>query len=246
MTMPNNVLTVDEQKKRAAQYAIDDLFERGMIHSGMRMGLGTGSTTMPAVHRLAQLISEGKIKDIRAVPTSFQTIIACEELGIPVFSLNSREIGGHLDLSIDGADEIDPDCCLIKGGGAALLLEKIVAYNSEQFVIVADESKAVSSLGTGFPLPVEVVPEARVSVTAHLSRLGATAAIRQAVRKAGPVITDNGNLILDCLWDAAGGCNPREMETAINGIAGVAENGFFTGIRPSVYIAHADGSIEQR
>lgn len=244
--MPNDVLTVEDQKKRAACRAIDDLFERGILHSGMRMGLGTGSTAMPAVHRLAQLIGEGKLSDIRAVPTSFQTTIACEELGIPVFSLNAREIDGRLDLSIDGADEIDPDCCLIKGGGAALLLEKIVAYNSERFVIVADESKAVSSLGTAFPLPVEVVPEARVSVTRHLSRLGATASIRHAVRKAGPVITDNGNIILDCLWDASTGCNPREMEAAINGIAGVVENGFFTGIRPTVYIAHADGSVEQR
>ncbi len=244
--MPNKVLSVDEQKVLAARHAIDDLFEKGILHAGMRVGLGTGSTAMPAVHRLAQLINEGKLAGIRAVPTSFQTTIACEELGIPVFSLNAREIGGALDLSIDGADEIDPDNCLIKGGGAALLLEKIVAYNSEQFIVVADESKSVHSLGTVFPLPVEVIPEARLSVTAHLSRLGATAAIRHAVRKAGPVITDNGNIILDCLWDAKSGCNAREMEAAINSIAGVVENGFFTGIRPTVYIAHADGSVEQR
>lgn len=244
--MPNSILSVDEQKKLAARQAIDDLFRKGILHSGMRIGLGTGSTAMPAVYRLAQLIGEGKLSDIRAVSTSFQTTIACEELGIPVFSLNAREIGGNLDLSIDGADEIDPDNCLIKGGGAALLLEKIVAYNSERFVIVADESKAVSSLGTAFPLPVEVVPEARVSVTGHLSRLGATATIRHAVRKAGPIITDNGNIILDCLWEATSGCNARKMEAAINSIAGVVENGFFTGIRPSVYLAHANGSVEQR
>lgn len=244
--MPNNVLSVEDQKKQAARFAVNDLVEKGILRSGMRIGLGTGSTAMPAVHRIAELIGEGTLSGLLAVPTSFQTTIACEELGIPVYSLNSREIGGNLDLAIDGADEVDPDNNLIKGGGAALLLEKIVAYNSARFVIVADESKSVDGLGTKFPLPVEVVPEARVSATAHLSRLGATAAIRYAVKKAGPVITDNGNIILDCLWAPGTSCDPRALEEAINGIAGVVENGFFTKIRPAVYIAHADGSVEQR
>ena len=244
--MPNNVFSAEEQKKMAARFAVDDLVKKGILHSGMRIGLGTGSTAMPAVYRIAELIEEGTLSGMRAVPTSFQTTIACEERGIPVYSLNAREIGGSLDLAIDGADEIDPENNLIKGGGAALLLEKIVAYNSGRFVIVADESKAVNGLGTKFPLPVEVVPEARVSVTAHLSRLGATAIIRHAVKKAGPVITDNGNIILDCLWAPGSVCDPRELEQAINAIAGVVENGFFTVCRASVYIAHADGSVEQR
>jgi ribose 5-phosphate isomerase A len=248
--MTNNPVPQNEQKIKAARFAIDDLVKRGLIHSGMKIGLGTGSTAMPAVTRLAELIKDGTLFGIRAVATSFQTTIACEEHGIPVFSMNAREIGGKLDLAIDGADEISPDKSLIKGGGAALLLEKIVAYNAAKFVIVADESKAVDHLGTKFALPVEVIAEARVSVQAALAELGAKTTLRQGVRKAGPVITDNGNLILDCLWqplgDGTSPANPSELEENINRIVGVVENGFFTKNVPIVYVAHADGTVETR
>jgi ribose 5-phosphate isomerase A len=248
--MKSNPISQSEQKKLAAQFAIDDLVEKGLIFSGMKIGLGTGSTAMPAVTRLAEHIRAGRLSGIRAVATSFQTTIACEELGIPVFSMNAREIGGSLDLAIDGADEISPEKNLIKGGGAALLLEKIIAYNSKTFVIVADESKAVPSLGIRFPLPVEIIAEARVSAVAALSSLGATATLREGVRKAGPVITDNGNLIVDCLWpakkDGSSPIDPEEMERAIDDIVGVVENGFFTRNKPMVYIAHSDGSVEKR
>jgi ribose 5-phosphate isomerase A len=239
-----------DQKILAAKFAIDDLFARGLIKSGMKIGLGTGSTAMPAVARFAELLKGGRISGVRAVATSFQTTIACEELGIPVFSMNSREIGGSLDLAIDGADEITGARELIKGGGAALLLEKIVAYNAKAFVIVADESKAVDHLGTHFPLPVEVIPEARVSVVSRLAALGATVTLREGVRKAGPVVTDNGNLILDCLWkanaDGSSPVKPAELERAINAIVGVVENGFFTGNVPIVYVARADGTVDVR
>lgn len=248
--MTKEPVSLTEQKTLAARFAIDDLFAKGLIRSGMKIGLGTGSTAMPAVTRFAELLNEGKITGVRAVATSFQTTIACESLGIPVFSMNSKEIGGSLDLAIDGADAITPERCLIKGGGAALLLEKIVAYNAKVFVIVADESKAVAHLGTRFPLPVEVIPEARVSVISAIAALGATATLREGVRKAGPVITDNGNLILDCLWkvnaNGSSPVNPVELERKINGIVGVVENGFFTGNVPLVYIAHADGTVELR
>ncbi len=240
----------EEEKKRAAFSAIDDLIREGRIFSGMKIGLGTGSTAMPAVQRLAERIADGSVSGIRAVATSFQTSIACEKLGIPVFSMNAKEIGGRLDLAIDGADEISPQKHLIKGGGAALLREKIIAYNADIFVIVADSSKAVQMLGTGFPLPVEVVPEARVSAAASLAALGAKPVLREGVRKAGPVITDNGNLILDCLWpapaDGSAPFDPAEMESRINAIPGVAENGFFTRNPPAVYIAAADGSVQKR
>ena len=234
----------DEQKNAAARYAIDDLVNRGLIRSNMKIGLGTGSTAMPAVTHLAERIKDGTLTGIRAVATSFQTTIACEELGIPVFSMNAREIGGKLDLAIDGADEISPAKHLIKGGGAALLLEKIVAYNAEVFVIVADESKAVDGLGTRFALPVEVIAEARTSVIAALTALGARVTLREGVRKAGPVITDNGNLIVDCLWQST--VDSARLEDAIDGIVGVVENGFFTKNVPVVYVAHADGSVERR
>lgn len=244
-----NKLSQSEQKVLVATTAIDRLFEKGLIFSGMKIGLGTGSTAMPAVKRLAELIDEGKIKDIKAVATSFQTTLACEELKIPVFSLSSSEIGGKLDLAIDGADEISAENHLIKGGGAAHLKEKLVEYNAEKLVIIADESKVVEDLGTVFPLPVEVIPEARLSVMQALEVLGANCKIREGVKKAGPVVTDNGNLIIDCLWDKVDGkspVNPMLLEDEINKIVGVVENGFFTKKMPIVFIGKADGSVEER
>ena len=158
--------------------------------------------------------------------------------------MNAKEIGGHLDLAIDGADEINPKKQLIKGGGAALLLEKIVAYNADNFVIVADESKDVPSIGTCFSLPVEIIAEARISVIRTLEKLGATCTLRQGVKKAGPVITDNGNLILDLLWKTVP--NAAEMEDKINNSVGVVENGFFCKNIPTVFIAHSNGTVSER
>ena len=124
----------NEQKILVANTAIDTLIKEGKIFSGMKIGLGTGSTAMPAVKRLAEHLEKGTIKDVKAVVTSFQTANACQEWGIPVYSLNDKIIDGQLDLAIDGADEVDPDCNCIKGGGAALLQEKMVEYNSKIFV----------------------------------------------------------------------------------------------------------------
>jgi ribose 5-phosphate isomerase A len=215
-----------------------------LVKSGMRLGLGTGSTAVHTVRRVGALLQEGKLRDIKAVPTSFQTIIECEKMGIPLYTLNSREIGGQLDLTIDGADEVDTRNYCTKGGGAALLLEKIIAYASLSYALVIDESKAVEHLGLGFPVPVEVIPEARLVVSRALEKLGAEPALREAVRKAGPVITDKGNLILDTRFKSP--VDPAVMETEINRIAGVVENGFFTRIRPVVFIARRDGAIEER
>lgn len=238
------MLSQNEQKILAAKTAVDTLIEQGEIFSGMKIGLGTGSTAMPAVRRLSERIADGTLKDIKATATSFQTTLACEELGIPVYTLNDRAISGSLDLAIDGADEITPENNLIKGGGAALLREKIVEYNARTLVIVADESKAVEHMGTKFPLPVEIIPEARVSVTRALEKLGAKCVLREGVRKAGPVITDNGNMILDCTWEKP--VDPAKMEDEIDSITGVVECGFFTKNRPQVFIARADGSVEHR
>lgn len=241
-------ISINEQKIRVARTAIDALVAEGLIASGTKIGLGTGSTAMPAVQRLGELVQEGALQYIKAVPTSFQTRLACIELHIPVYSLNDREINGFLDICIDGADEISPEHHLIKGGGAALLLEKIVAYNSEMMVIIADESKWVPNLGTRFPLPIEIIPEARTSIIRVLSKMGATCTLREGVRKAGPVVTDNGNWILDCLWEAnAKGASPIRaniMEHEINSIVGVVENGFFTKLRPRVYLGQSDGKVK--
>lgn len=226
-------MTQSEQKELVASTAVDTLINEGKIFSGIKIGLGTGSTAIPAVKHLAKRINDGTLKDIKAVVTSFGTQNLCEELNIPVYSMNDKVIGGHLDLAIDGADEVDPDNNVIKGGGAALLREKIVAYNSTLFVVVADSTKIVDSLGTKFPLPVEIVGEARVPVEKALNSIGAECVLREGVRKCGPVITDNGNQILDILWKSP--VNPAEMEDKINSIVGVVENGFFTKNKPVVF-----------
>lgn len=239
-----NQLTQNEQKVVAARTAVETLVEKGLIFSGMKIGLGTGSTALPAVKRLAEFIEDGTLKDIKAVATSFQTENACVDWNIPVYSFKDRCINGSLDLAIDGADEIDNDCNLIKGGGAALLREKIVAYNAKKFVVVADESKAVSSVGTKFALPIEIIAEAYVPVKNKLESMGAKVVLREGVRKCGPVITDNGNQIIDCLWENP--VDPVKLEDEINDITGVVEVGFFTKNKPIAFIAKADGSLEVR
>ncbi len=232
-------MSLDENrlKERIATYAVEKY-----IVSGMKLGLGTGSTALPAIRHIGKLLQGGQLKAIKAVPTSFQSLIACEEQGIPVYSLNSPEIDGQLDLAIDGADEIDPQKRLIKGGGGALLLEKIVAYNSNTFIVIADSRKLVEKLGPGFPIPIEVVPEARLSVVKRLIDLGGLPELRQALRKAGPVITDKGNIIIDTKFPNAP--SPEELEAHLAGIPGIVESGLFTGIRPTCCISYPDGRIE--
>jgi ribose 5-phosphate isomerase A len=232
---------MDQQgmKEMAGKGAVDAL-----VKSGMQWGLGSGSTAIPAVRYIGALLREGKLRDIRAVPTSFQISIECENWGIPLFTLNSREINGSLDLTIDGADEVDGKNYCIKGGGGALLTEKIVAYASAAYAIVVDESKLVEHLGLKFPLPLEVIPEARLPVTRTLEAYGGSVSLREAVRKAGPVITDHGNFLLDIRFKNPVDCPALEAE--LNHIPGVVENGFFTRIRPVVFIARSNGTLELR
>ncbi|MDR1444720.1 MAG: ribose-5-phosphate isomerase RpiA [Treponema sp.] len=231
-------------KEQAALRAADEL-----VTSGIRLGLGTGSTAVHVVRRVGARLAAGDIKGIRVFATSFQTELECEKLGIPHYGLNSPELSGGLDLTIDGADEIDTENRLIKGGGGALLIEKLAAYNSGRFAVVADEGKLVSRLGLRFPVPVEVIPESRLAVSRALEKLGAAVTLREALRKAGPVITEHGNLLLDIVFREAP--DPEELEEYINRIPGVVENGFFTGpwgrrIRPRVYIGRSSGAVESR
>lgn len=237
-------ISQDEQKKLVANFAIDKLIKDKKIFSNMKIGLGTGSTALPAVRHLSERIKDGTLKNIRAVVTSFQTENECHKLGIPVFSMNDAEIQGTLDLAIDGADEVDPNNNLIKGGGAALLREKIVAYNSKVFVIVADRSKIVQTLGTKFPLPIEIIGEARVPIENALKKLGAKCVLREGIKKAGPVITDNGNQILDVLWNVA--IDAKKMEIKLNKIPGVVEVGFFTQKPPIVFTLSEKGEVVER
>ena len=229
----------DKAKEAAGRAAVDAL-----VKSGMKLGLGTGSTTIHAVRRVGELLAFGKLTDIAVFATSMQTEMECERLGIPVFGLNSQRLAGSLDLTIDGADEIDPSGNLIKGGGAALLIEKIAAYASEVYAVVVDEGKPVARLGTGFPVPVEVVPEARLAVSLAIEAMGGKAVLREAVRKVGPVITEHGNLILDVRFEEP--VEPVIMEIELNRIPGVVENGLFSLMdKPFVFVGHADGTVAQ-
>ncbi|GHU79609.1 ribose-5-phosphate isomerase A [Spirochaetia bacterium] len=232
---------MDQQKMKelAGNGAVDAL-----VKSNMKLGLGTGSTAIHVTRRIGALMAEGKLTGIRAFATSFQTVLECEKWDIPLYSLNAPELGGKLDLTIDGADEIDPENRLVKGGGGALLIEKIAAYASAAYVMVADETKLVEHLGLKFPVPVEVIPEARLPVSLELKKLGAEVFLREAVRKAGPVITEHGNLLLDIRFKEQ--IDPAQLEAELNHIPGVVENGFFTRIRPTVFISHADGKLEIR
>ena len=239
-----NEAALTQMKQRAGKDAADT-----MVKSGMKLGLGTGSTAVYAVRRIGELLAQGVLRDISAFATSIQTEIECEKFNIPFYNLNSRELSSGLDLTIDGADEVDPKNYLIKGGGGALLIEKIAAYVSAQYAIVVDETKLKERLGIDFPVPVEVVPAARVQVTRVLEKMGAIVILREAVRKAGPVITEHGNIILDIRIGTefnGNTINPSLMETELNQIPGVVENGIFTRNPPAVIIACSNGTVEVR
>ncbi len=201
--------------KRAAGYLAAD-----MVKDGMVIGLGTGSTVYYALERLSGRISDGL--QISGVPTSFQTARRAREYGIPLTTLDEDPV---LDLAIDGADQADMHLRLIKGRGAALTREKCVAAASRSFVIIIDEQKLVSHLSA--PVPVEVVPFAVRPVMTSLEHLGCTTTLREGVKKDGPVITDNGNFIVDCRF--ASYDSPEALESAIKIIHGVVDSGLFCG-----------------
>lgn len=211
----------------------------GLVENGMRVGLGTGSTVHFSIVRLAERIREEGLR-LRCVPTSVDTEQKARALGIPLVGLDEVE---ELDLTIDGADEIDPRFDMIKGGGGALLREKVVASISRREAIVVGESKVVTRLGTTFPLPVEVVPFALASVARALARLGCTPSPRLAAGK--PRMTDNGNAILDCRFER-GIPDAAELEQRIDSIPGVVESGLFVGLAHVLFIGRSDGTCEVR
>ena len=207
------------------------------VKSDMVVGLGSGSTAALMIKSLAKEISSGRLKNVRGVPTSFQSEVLALELGIPLVDLASVS---QLDLAIDGADEVDPQFQLIKGGGACHVREKLVASRANRFLIVVDETKLVQNLNKAFPLPVEVLPSAWKQVKDIISEMNGDATLRMAKKKAGPIVTDQGNLILDVLFEG-GIKNPKEIEMLINNIPGVLENGLFIDLTDKVLV----GKIEQ-
>ncbi|MCP1170336.1 ribose-5-phosphate isomerase RpiA [Limimaricola litoreus] len=213
-----------------------------LVEDGMRVGLGTGSTAEWLVRCLGEMVRDEGLR-IRAVPTSRRTADLARELGIEVVTL---EEAGWLDLTIDGADEVDGELNLIKGGGAALLHEKIVATASDRMVVIADAAKRVETLGA-FPLPVEIIPfgwqatKVLVEETmVGLDVLGREVALR--IKDGEAVRTDEGNHILDLHLNRIG--NARQLGLALNQIAGVVENGLFVDICDALVIGHGDGRVE--
>ena len=202
------------------------------VKEGMIVGLGSGSTAALMIKSLAKEISMGKLKDIRGVPTSFQSEVLALELNIPIIDLASVN---KIDLAIDGADEVDPSFQLIKGGGACHVREKLVASKANKLIIVVDETKLVQDLNKVFPLPVEVLPSAWKQVKDRISEINGVSCLRMATKKAGPVVTDQGNLILDVLFKD-GIKDPSAIEMLINNIPGVLENGLFVDLTDKVLV----------
>ncbi|TCS84373.1 ribose-5-phosphate isomerase RpiA [Tepidibacillus fermentans] len=203
------------------------------IKDGMVVGLGTGSTVYWTIQKLGQLVKEGL--SIKGIPTSVRTEELAKELGIPLTDFASVD---RIDVTIDGADEIDSELNLIKGGGGALLREKIVAAASAQLIIVADESKLVKQLGQ-FPLPVEVIPFGWENTMKKIAEFGCQPRLRLVDDK--PDITDNGNYILDCKFDKI--TKPEQLNKELNTIPGVVENGLFPNIANMFLIGKKDGKV---
>ena len=223
------ISTQNELKRQAAEAAVD------LIKPGMVVGLGYGSTALHAVRKIAALLTEGLLWDIVGVPCSVWTEREAHRLGIPLLSL---DLCTSIDLTIDGADEVDPELNLIKGGGGALLREKMVAQATKRQVIVVDESKLSPQLGTHFDLPVEVVPFGSGASARFITGLGAQVRLRRDATGA-PALTDQGNYLLDCAFGPIS--NPSALATALESRAGIVEHGLFLGLATDVLVAGTAG-----
>ena len=209
------------------------------VKSDMILGLGSGSTAALMIKSLANEISSGKLQNIRGVATCFQSEVLALELNIPLIDLASVS---KIDLAIDGADEVDPGFQLIKGGGACHVREKLVASKANQLLIVVDETKLVQNLNKSFPLPIEVLPNAWKQVQDVILEINGNSTLRMAKKKAGPVVTDQGNLILDVLFND-GISDPKDIEMSINNIPGVLENGLFVDLTDKVLVGKIENKI---
>lgn len=235
-------LSQDELKKMVGYKAVDDY-----VRSGMVVGLGTGSTAYFAVERVGQKLKSGELKDIVCIPTSERTKEQALSLNIPLVTLNEKS---KLDVAIDGADDVDPNLCLVKGGGGALLREKMVEVVSDKFICIVDESKLSKGLGPGFPLPVEITPfcheHTRRLIESLPSVKGCKAVLRMGNvannKNDGPniAVTDNGNYIVDLFFtspikDVAAAA--KELKATV----GVVDHGIFAGFTTAVIVAGKSG-----
>lgn len=231
----------EELKKLAGEEAVKH------IEEGMIVGLGTGSTVKYTIHKLGELVKNGL--KIECIPTSIHTKRRAKEENIPLTTLEEHP---EIDVTIDGADEVDGFLNLIKGGGGALTREKIIAFNSKKVIIIVDDSKVVKALGIDIPLPVEVVKFGWQATKKSLEHFGwqptkqALEEIRcnvelRKVMGDEPFITDNGNYILDCEFQRID--NPEELEKEINNVPGVVENGLFIGLAHEVIVGGKQGIL---
>ena len=209
------------------------------VKSDMILGLGSGSTAALMIKSLADEMRSGKLQNIRGVATSFQSEVLALELDIPLIDLASVS---QIDLAIDGADEVDPGFQLIKGGGACHVREKLVASKANRLLIVVDETKLVQNLNQSFPLPIEVLPNAWKQVQEVILEMNGSSNLRMATKKAGPIVTDQGNLILDVFF-RKGIKNPKNIEMSINNIPGVLENGLFVDLTDKVLVGKIEKNI---
>ena len=216
-------------KKEAAWHAVR------FVKSGMVVGLGHGSTALFALRHIAELLDCGQLQNIVGVPCSTQIESEARKLSIPLTTLDEHPI---VDLTIDGADEVDPSLDLIKGGGGALLREKIVAQASRREIIVVDESKLTPTLGTRSPLPIEVIPFGWRAQTSYLDSLGMRPSLRRN-RDGTPFKTDQGNLILDCHCGPIS--QPIQLAARLKERAGIVEHGLFLGLATDVIVAGSEG-----
>jgi ribose 5-phosphate isomerase A len=216
----------DQEKQAAARAAVE------LVESGSIVGLGSGSTATYAIRFLGERVRDGL--NIVGIPTSQKTQQLAEQLGIPLATLDQHP---QIDIDIDGADEIDPQLNLIKGGGGALLREKIIASASRRFIVVGDSSKQVKHLGK-FPLPVEVIPFAQSLIAKRIAALGAQVSLRGG---AAPFVTDEGHHILDCTFGEI--ADPRALANKLKAIPGVVEHGLFIGMAEIALIGTSAGVI---
>ena len=221
--------TQDQLKQKAAHRAVD------FIESGMVLGLGTGSTANFAIERIGEKIQSGDLRNIVGIPSSERTALLARNLDITLTNLEEHP---SIDLTIDGADEVDPDLNVIKGGGGALLIEKIVAQASRRNIIIVDESKLSPQLGTKWALPIEVIPFARKTEQLFLESIGGSVSLRVDDSKV-PYRTNRNNYILDANFGPIS--DPDGLVARLNERAGIVEHGLFLQLASDVIVAAAEG-----
>ncbi|MHA2392228.1 MAG: ribose 5-phosphate isomerase A [Promethearchaeota archaeon] len=227
--------SIEQGKKNAAVRAVEENLRENMV-----LGIGSGSTIVYAVERIAEM-NRAENLSLKCIPTSFQSYQLIIENGLTLASLDQYP---ELDLDIDGADEIDRDLNLIKGGGGCLVQEKIIAANAKKFVIIADFRKNSEFLGTNWKkgVPIEVIPIAYVPIIKKLEKMGGKPVLRMAKSKSGPLVTDNGNFIIDADFGLIR--KPKELNEKIFSIVGVVDTGLFIDMATMAYIGTKEGTVE--